>query len=147
MPAPKGNQFAIGNKGGRPTKLTPELLEHAKGYLDSCIDDPAKKVVNLPSVEGLAIWLNVSRDTVLNWQSEDKEFFGIYQQVKAEQGRRLQNNGLAGTYNPTIAKLILATHHGMSERTDVTSGGEKIGVTSSELESKAEEAVKKYLGK
>ena len=48
--------------------------------------------------------------------------------IKQEQKERLADNGLAGKYNPTIAKLILSANHDMREKvdTDVTSKGDKI---------------------
>ncbi len=142
MPAPKNNKFAVGNNGGRPTKLTPELIENARGYIDDCVDEyeqllkqdgqnsisyDNKLKVMLPSVAGLARTLKVSRDTIYEWQKENKEFSYIIDDIQAEQEKRLLDNGLAGRYNPMITKVIL-TKHGYADRveTDLTSGGKPI---------------------
>ena len=104
-------------KMGRPTKLTPELIEKAKGYLLSCVDDIEGKKVNLPSVEGFALWLQVSDDTLYEWAKTNDYFSDTLAIIKREQKSRLVNSGLAGTYNSTIAKLMLSSNHGMVEKT------------------------------
>ncbi len=129
MAAPKGNNFAEGNNGGRPSKFTEETNQKALEYLANAKDyedENGKFVVNIPSIMGLARWLNVSTDTLTNWRSENEEFFGIYASVLAEQGKRLIDNGLSGKYNPTIAKLML-TKHGYSDKQELTGkDGEKL---------------------
>lgn len=166
MPAPKGNQYALGNSGGRPTKLTEELLDLARGYLFECNDKyeqvvkqvnkgtgnetiENKLIVCFPSVAGLARTMGISRDTIYEWCKPNKEISDslteqekeeqekvnnlcdelsqIVKDIQTEQEKRLLDNGLAGTYNPMITKLILGKH-GYSEKTetDLTSKGEKI---------------------
>ena len=137
----------------RPTKLTPELIENAKRYIEDCSSDykitykptvnkdgelrdmpEVKYDVNLPTVEGLAYELAINRDTVYSWCKDNKEFSDIIDDLKAKQAKFLINKGLSGEYNPTIAKVLLSKH-GYSERieTDVTTGGEKITMTPEHL--------------
>lgn len=129
MGAPKNNKFAEGNDGGRPTKLTSELLAKAREYLDTCRDEmteQGKLSVQLPSIAGLARFLNVGRRSIYDWQTNDseanKEFSHICEEVMAEQEKRLTGNGLAGTYNPTITKLLL-TKHGYSDKQETEHTG------------------------
>jgi DNA-binding transcriptional regulator YiaG len=129
---------------GRPTEYGPELLKKAQEYLANCKDETAQIVkqansekgyemyenklkVKLPSIEGLARFLNVSRSTLYEWEKEYPEFSDILEAIKAEQAERLINNGLSGDYNSTIAKLIL-TKHGYSDKTetDITSKGKQV---------------------
>lgn len=134
MPALKGNKYAIGNRGGRPSKFNDGTLKRARAYLKSCKDklktDGAGKSliqVNLPKAEGLARHLGVRRETLYAWARESEEFSNILEAINQEQVERLINSGLAGTYNPTIAKLVLAKHgYKDSSETDITSGGNKI---------------------
>jgi hypothetical protein len=111
--------------GGRPPKYTPELLEKAREYLDTCIDiqedkeNGISKRVNLPSKAGLALYIKVSRDTLYDWANQYEEFSNIMEELGAKQELALLNNGLSGAYNQTITKVIL-TKHGYREGIDQT---------------------------
>lgn len=121
----------------RPTDYSKDVVEKAKAYLASCIDEEreimnADKLttrlkVNLPSIEGLAVYLECARSTVYLWAKEYPEFSDILEQILTEQAKRLLSNGLSGDYNSTITKLILTKHtyHDKVD-TDLTSGGEVI---------------------
>lgn len=133
-------------KGGRPTKLTPEVIEKAKGYIAQCKDEIMTTdrealsyvIADLPSIVGLALYLEVDKETIYDWikpHETDNEtmleirqdFIRIFKRVQQEQELRLLNSGIGGLYNPKIASMILSKH-GYSEKTetDITSGGEKI---------------------
>jgi hypothetical protein len=120
---------------GRPTDYSKEILEKAQEYLDSCQDEEVQLVkleneekgytsyenklrVDLPSIEGLARHLEVSRSTPYEWAKQHPEFSDILKDIKLEQAKRLINNGLSGDYNSTITKLIL-TKHGYSDKTEL----------------------------
>lgn len=77
--------------------------------------------VKLPSVEGFAYYLDVSKKSLYNWSKEYPEFLHALGKIEKEQQKRLINGGLSGEYNSTIAKLILSANHGMREKTDITS--------------------------
>lgn len=140
----------------RPTKLTTELLEKARGYLATCYDKPvwtekgglAYVDVNLPSKVGLAIYLGIDKATVDNWcnleQKEEpwpindtmipemkQEFFGIVKEILSEQEKRLINNGLGGLYKEKTNAMLLSKHGYATEKTetDITTQGEKINST------------------
>jgi len=83
-------------------------------------------VVQLPSKEDFANYIGVSRKTLYNWADENPAFADALDKIEVEQKKRLINSGLSGTYNSTIAKLILSSNHGMSDRIDATSKGESI---------------------
>lgn len=111
---------------GRPPEYTEEIVTKARQYIDSCfdfIDDPETKVksVKIPTIEGLAVALKIHRDTIYAWEKEKgKELFSdILAELRAKQANALINNGLAGNYNPTIAKVLL-TKHGYREGTEHT---------------------------
>jgi len=136
------------NAGAR-TKLNAEMIKKAKVYYEEeATDKPVKDAggniigydINLPTKEGLALWLNVSRKTVYNWADDSEEaieglteeeidlkrqFLHIFDQIMSEQGRRLINKGLAGKYNPLIGKLLLG-RHGYKDEMDLTSGEQPI---------------------
>jgi len=121
--------------GGRPTVYKPAILKKAKEYLEQCQDEEVQQTiglsakgtelyknklkVKLPSIEGLAGYLGVHKDTLYEWEKEYEEFSDVLGAIRSEQADRLINNGISGDYNPTIAKLLL-TKHGYSDRTELT---------------------------
>ncbi len=111
----------------RPTIFSAEILIQTQSYIDSCVDDLKEKVVKIPTLEGLAVYLHINKDTVQEWRKVHDEFSVLISELLHIQGDRLLNNGLAGTYNSTIAKVLLSKH-GYREATDsdITSGGEKL---------------------
>ena len=139
----------------RPTKLTLELLDKAKGYLATCVDEPVISPkggmlyvdVNLPSKVGLAIYLGIDKTTVDEWckytmqevnvaeMNNDhtdidmkQEFSSIVSDIMKEQEKRLINNGLGGLYKEKTNAMLLSKHGYTTEKTetDITSGGEKL---------------------
>jgi hypothetical protein len=105
---------------GRPTSYSPEIVKKAKKYLDSCIDEerelgtderPIYKIrVRLPTIEGLALFIGIHKDTIYEWEKIHKAFSDVIGDLRAEQAQKLIENGLSGDYNPTIAKVLLAKH-------------------------------------
>lgn len=132
---------------GRPTKYTPELCQKVDDYLKESIDkelsvlketenpDGTKEIVEikrykvqLPTIEGFALFLGVNKDTLYEWKKKYTNFSDSLDNIINIQKKRLLDEGLAGNYNPTIAKLILSSNHGMAEKTntDLTTGGDKL---------------------
>jgi len=131
-------------KEGRPTLYTEHTVAQAEQYLEDCKDKYTavpiytedgdvvldqdgvqktrmKKIVNLPSIAGLARYLKVSRETIYAWSSQPEKikFSDIVGQVLIEQEQRLLSNGISGEYNCVIAKLIL-TKHGYSDKQELS---------------------------
>jgi hypothetical protein len=113
---------------GRPTKLTDALIEKAAKY---ATNDYMLQSEVIPTIEGLAVYLDVSRSTIYNWKTENRDFLDILDGLMARQAKELFSNGLTGDFNPTITKLIL-TKHGYSDRVeqDVTSSDGALAPTS-----------------
>lgn len=101
----------------RPTDYTPELLEKARQYLD-CYAELGEVI---PTVEGLAVYLDIARSTIYAWygQEDKQEFSDIVEKTLAGQAKELANKGLSGDFNPTITKLMM-TKHGYSDRQEIT---------------------------
>ncbi len=93
--------------GGRPTKLTDELLEIARAYPDTFREEHKHTI---PSAVGLARVLGISRSTLYNWADENAEFLDILDNVNTQQEMELLNNGLGGAFNAQITKLVLGKH-------------------------------------
>ncbi len=118
----------------RPTILDEDMLVRAEEFIDKRTDFLEELV---PTFEGLALCLGISRETVYAWEdSGDKEdaspnlerFSDIAKRLRATQSEKLLQKSLQGKYNPLIAKLMLAKH-GYVDKTeqDITSKGEQIG--------------------
>lgn len=99
---------------GRPTKYSKEVLEQTEQYLRDYFNEELEEVV--PSIEGLAAYLSVSRSSLYEWKKQDKEFSHILEDILSIQARESLNKGLKGEWNSTIVKLLLGKH-GYSEKT------------------------------
>lgn len=99
---------------GRPSKLTPEIVETAHDYLQHY----EKYGDVIPSAAGLAVVCQVSEQTVYNWDCEENpQFFGLLAKLKTKQQQVLITKGLTGDFNAAITKLVLAKH-GYHERVE-----------------------------
>lgn len=63
MPAPEGNQYALGNDGGRPTDYKPEYTELVRKLGEKGFTD-----------EEIADFIGVSVRTIYRWKVEHEEF-------------------------------------------------------------------------
>lgn len=98
---------------GRPTKLTDELMDKAKVYVqkDYLIDEL------IPTMQGLSLYLGVSNKVLYNWRNENDEFLHIVEDLMDLQAKNLFRGGLTGDFNASITKLLL-TKHGFSDRVE-----------------------------
>lgn len=76
-----------------------------------------KQYVKIPTIEGLALKLDINKSTLYDWASKYPEFSNDIDKLRAIQADRLLNKGLSGDYNSTIAKVLL-TKHGYREGTE-----------------------------
>lgn len=126
---------------GRPTDFNGDIITRSKEYIDSCEDELIDRIsgqsdsftkyeqklkVNLPTIEGLARYLKIHRDTVYQWEKDHQEFSDILEELRSKQAERLLNNGLSGDYNPTIAKVLL-TKHGYTDKQEIDQKTEHSG--------------------
>jgi ABC-type transport system substrate-binding protein len=114
------------NKVGRPTEYNKDILTKAKKYILESEDEEVQQLVGLsakgtelfknklnvkiPTIEGLALYLKINRDTIYDWEEKYKPFSDIIGELRAKQANALVSKGLSGDYNPTIAKVLLAKH-------------------------------------
>lgn len=97
---------------GRPTKYRSNFVQKAKEYIESGYIEQGDVV---PSVVGLAKYLGVLSRALYDWGKKYPAFSQMLDSTVEEQHRLLLANGLAGTYNSNIVKLMLSKH-GYSER-------------------------------
>jgi len=106
----------------RPVEYNDTYVENTLLYLESCEDtlnENGKLIVKLPSIEGLADYLDIHKDTIYDWETKYDRFSDVITKLRNRQATKLLNNGLSNTYNPTIAKVLL-TKHGYREGIDQT---------------------------
>lgn len=107
---------------GRLTDYDPVIffkkLEEYKKERQDHVDALAKiHKVRLPTIDGLAVFIKVTRPTLYNWGEKYPEVKQALDEIMQEQLQRLIDEGLGGNYNPTIVKLLLSHNHGIREET------------------------------
>jgi hypothetical protein len=105
----------MADKVGRPKKwATPqELQEKINAFFDYC-----KKQNEHPIVEGLCIFLNCDKQTILNYQAKD-EYGEIIENAKLRIANHVMGRAMSGEINPTIAIWISKNHYGYKDKTEV----------------------------
>ena len=85
MAAPKGNQYALGNNGGRPSKYQPEFCE---------------KVIELgkegKSLTQMCAHFDISRQTIDNWAEQNPEFLEALTRARVHMQAKLEEMGFDG---------------------------------------------------
>ena len=111
------------NVGGCPSKLDDELIAKAEEYIyDFRSNDDI-----VPSVAGLACYLEISRSSVYNYKDKSNRFLDIVERVELLQEKMLINGGLKGDFNAAITKLMMAKRgYSDSQNIDHTTGGKEI---------------------
>ena len=103
--------------GGRPSKYNTRTVRRVKEYITSEVD-------KVPTMAGLARYLNVTRAAIYEWLKDEskQELIDTVSMMTDERERKLINQGLDGKFNSNIAKLILTTNHGYSENNQRDTG-------------------------
>ena len=136
----------------RPTKYSKEILDKAKEYLlierpcDDIITKVGKVREVIPTIEGLALFIDIARSTIYDWVSQDEgkeEFSDIVSQVLEKQGLGLVNGGLDNTFNSKIASVILSKH-GYREAKEIT-GADGKDLFNNEQKEASKKAVGEFL--
>jgi hypothetical protein len=125
-PEESGKTAIVKHPGGRPTKYDPKMVDQINEYLRGAIPENMK----IPTIEGIALKLGISRETLYQWAKEYPEFSDTIEKTKTLQKEYLQEIGIFGgkEINATIVALLLKVNHDMVEKTatDITSRGEKV---------------------
>lgn len=100
---------------GRPNKWkTPEeLKEKINSFFDHC-----KKENEHPIVEGLALWLETNKQTILNYEAKD-DYKDVIEDAKLRIANHVMSRAMKGDINPTIAIWVSKNHYGYKDKTEV----------------------------
>ncbi len=107
--------------GGRPTLYKPQVIEEINEYLKEAIPQNMK----IPTIEGIALRLGITRETVYEWAKVHPEFSYTLGKLKMMQKEALIETGIFGgkEINQTIVALLLKVNHDMIETTRTELGG------------------------
>jgi hypothetical protein len=97
----------------RPSKYTPEVIDEINEYLAEAIPENMR----IPTIEGIALKLGISRDTLYEWAKVHAEFSDTLERLKMMQKEALIQTGIFGgkEINQTIVALLLKVNHDMIE--------------------------------
>jgi len=104
---------------GRKTKYEGQkTLTKAREYVKDWAKHDSKYGAVIPTVEGLALYLKVHRDTVHTWTKdpEKEEFSDIVKEMYQVQGALLVNKSLTGDFREKTSNALLSRHHDYGER-------------------------------
>lgn len=111
---------------GRPLmfKNNKELKERVDEYFNQC-----NTLRDLPTITELAVFLGTSRETLREYKARP-EFVDTIKEAMAKCEAALEKRALLGGLNATMAIFSLKNNYGWIDRvdSDITSGGEKLGV-------------------
>jgi hypothetical protein len=136
MAAPKGNQYALGNDGGRPTlyddKYCKDIIDYFSkpavnvGYKKEYNKDgslkceiPFELAAQYPTLQRYAHNVGVCHSTLLDWCKHNKEFAQAYARAKQLQEDIVLTNGMSNQFNSQFAQFILKNHFNYKDKTEV----------------------------
>lgn len=100
----KGNNY-IGNTNALKYDKEEELSKGIEAYFEDC--DKRKKPYTM---SGLANWLGITRQTLINYGKKDL-FFTPIKKAKERVQQQIEENGLDGTANPTFTIFNLKANY------------------------------------
>lgn len=103
----------VKRREGRPTKYNPQIFQQIEEYITSC----GREQTTLPTVEGLALRLNITKETLYQWGKKYPEFSDALKKILAKQKQQLMDDGMYGgkEVNSGMAIFLLKVNHGMKD--------------------------------
>lgn len=100
-------------KLGRPTKFSPAIYPKIEEYITQC----GREQTELPTIEGLALYLDLTKETLYQWGEKYPDFSDAIKKVLMKQKKQLMNDGMYGgkEVNASMAIFLLKVNHGMNE--------------------------------
>lgn len=168
MAAAIGNQYAVGNCGGRPTDYKVEycdmIIEHftiqpqqtvykKTYYADGAIksEEPVILPEQFPTFQKFADTIGVTVSTLWEWEKKYDEFSKAYARAKQLQENIWLVNGMSNLYNSQFAQFFGKNCLGYKDRTETeltgANGGpiELTSLSSEERQSRIESLLQKRL--
>lgn len=93
---------------------TPELLDKVREYMEVWPTIPMRsgRPRIVPSVDSLAKYIGIGRQTIYDWQKRDdrQEFNALVDQILSDQKDELVNGGLSKELDSKTVALMLSRH-------------------------------------
>ncbi len=115
MPAPKGNQYSVGNRGGAPEKYSQAWLKKEAEALEEWMKKPESIYF-----KSFALERGYHPNRLAEFAEKSEALAEVYALSKDWQECRLVNYGCFNKINSGICKFILANHHGFSDKTEIS---------------------------
>lgn len=95
-----------------PETIHPKIEEYLRSLNDT----------DLPSVDGLSLYLDVNTSTIYEWDKQYPEFSNYLKKVAAKQRTQLMQDGMYGgkEVNSSMAIFLLKAIHGLKDGTGTT---------------------------
>jgi len=137
MPAPLGNQYALGGNGGRPTKYKPEycdmIIEHFQKepvitlYKEEYNRDGSLKcktpiitAAQFPTFQSFAANIGVNIDTLHEWKKIHEDFSESYARAQELQEHIWLVNSMSNLYNSQFAQFFGTNCLGYKNKSEIT---------------------------
>ena len=94
-------------------KYPADIVRQTNEYISRCTNEQ----MELPTVEGLAMKLDVDDDTLVEWAKIHDDFAQVFRKLKMSQKRELINGGMYGgkEINVAMAIFLLKANHNLIE--------------------------------
>lgn len=104
----------VKHPGGRPTKYYPAIVDKVANYFQQC----GREQTELPTIEGLADYLDITSETIRQWVKKKPEFSLTIKKLVDKQKTQLINDGMYGgkEVNAAMAIFLLKANHGMKDQ-------------------------------
>jgi DNA-packaging protein gp3 len=116
MPAPKGHKPYPGcEKGGRPTKYTPDFIEKEADAFLEWMD-------RLESIwyKDFALERGYNPELLSIWAKENQKFSQVYERSQHWQQSKLIKGGLLNEYNAGFTKFVMSNTCGWMEKQQIS---------------------------
>ena len=109
----KVSKKIVKHPGGRPTKYESGVFKKIEEYISMS----GKEQMSLPSIEGLADYLDVTSETIRQWAKKYPEFSLTIKKIADKQKKQLMDDGMYGgkEVNAAMAIFLLKVNHGMKD--------------------------------
>lgn len=137
LPAPKGNKFALGNKGGRPTTYPEDLPQKLIEYFDievikeravkvfdkkgNLIDEQVKLFATaLPTIEKFCKQYKIADSTFYDWVNRYEELSEALKICKTMQKALWQEASMLGLYDRIYTIFMGKNVFGWVDKQEIT---------------------------